>query len=66
MIPCPKFLQVEIKCVGQPVLPTLQLYNLVELWLDTAPTSQRIPATIGSSAKDFVMVLAYARRVPDP
>ncbi|KAG5083625.1 hypothetical protein JHK84_053663 [Glycine max] len=57
---------VEIKCVGQPVLPTLQLYNLVELWLDTAPTSQRIPATIGSSAKDFVMVLAYARRVPDP
>ncbi|KAG4913205.1 hypothetical protein GLYMA_19G161700v4 [Glycine max] len=58
--------EVEIKCVGQPVLPTLQLYNLVELWLDTAPTSQRIPATIGSSAKDFVMVLAYARRVPDP
>ncbi|KAK7396408.1 hypothetical protein VNO78_17400 [Psophocarpus tetragonolobus] len=58
--------EVEIKCMGQPVLPTLQLYNLVELWLDTASTSQRIPATIGSSAKDFVMVLAYARKVPNP
>ncbi|KAG5043557.1 hypothetical protein AAZX31_03G141200 [Glycine max] len=56
--------EVEIKCMGQPVLPTLQLYNLVELWLDMASTPQRIPATIGSSAKDFVMVLAYGRKVP--
>ncbi|XP_047159775.1 E3 ubiquitin protein ligase DRIP2-like [Vigna umbellata] len=58
--------EVEIKCMGQSVLPTLRLYNLVELWLDTASTSQRTPATIGSSAKDFVMVLAYARKVPHP
>ncbi|XP_027351752.1 E3 ubiquitin protein ligase DRIP2 isoform X2 [Abrus precatorius] len=58
--------EVEIKCMGQPVLPTLRLHNLVELWLETASTSQRIPATIGSSAKDFVMVLAYARKVPHP
>ncbi|KAL2321011.1 hypothetical protein Fmac_029980 [Flemingia macrophylla] len=59
--------EVEIKCMGQPVLPSLQLYNLVELWLDmTVSMSQRIPATIGSSAKDFVMVLAYARKVPHP
>ncbi|RYR01039.1 hypothetical protein Ahy_B06g079903 isoform B [Arachis hypogaea] len=57
---------IEIKCMGQPVLPTLRLQNLVELWLDSAATSQRIPATIGSSAKDFVMVLAYARKVPHP
>ncbi|KAK7336823.1 hypothetical protein VNO77_17371 [Canavalia gladiata] len=56
--------EVEIKCMGQSVLPTLRLHNLVELWLETASTSQRIPATIGSSAKDFVMVLAYARKVP--
>ncbi|KAL1312113.1 hypothetical protein HN51_038737 [Arachis hypogaea] len=58
--------EIEIKCMGQPVLPTLRLQNLVELWLDSAATSQRIPATIGSSAKDFVMVLAYARKVPHP
>lgn len=60
------FLQVEIKCMGQPVVPTLQLYNLVDLWLQTASRSERVPASIGSSAKDFVMVLAYARKVPDP
>ncbi|GMI69323.1 DREB2A-interacting protein 2 [Hibiscus trionum] len=57
--------EVEIKCMGQPVVPTLQLYNLVDLWLQTAATSQRVPATIGSSAKEFVMVLAYARKVRD-
>ncbi|XVE77871.1 hypothetical protein DITRI_Ditri13aG0098200 [Diplodiscus trichospermus] len=59
--------EIEIKCMGQPVVPTLQLYNLVNLWLKTAAaaTSQRIPASVGSSAKEFVMVLAYARKVPD-
>ncbi|KAG8477748.1 hypothetical protein CXB51_027564 [Gossypium anomalum] len=55
--------EVEIKCMGQPVLPTLQLYNLVDLWLQTASTSQRVAASVGSCAKDFVMVLAYARKV---
>lgn len=58
--------EVEIKCMGQSVVPTLQLNNLVELWLQTASTSQRVPATIGSSAKEFVMVLAYARKVAVP
>lgn len=57
--------EVEIKCMGQPVIPTLQLYNLVDLWLQTASTSDRVPAMIGSSAKDFVMVLTYARKVRD-
>ncbi|KAL5561787.1 hypothetical protein UlMin_031534 [Ulmus minor] len=57
--------EVEIKCMGQPVVPTLQLYNLVDLWLQTASTPERIPATIGSSAKDFVMVLAYGRKAPE-
>ncbi|XWS46924.1 hypothetical protein CRYUN_Cryun14cG0109500 [Craigia yunnanensis] len=57
--------EVEIKCMGRPVVPTLQLYNLVDLWLQTASTSQRVPASVGSSAKEFVMVLAYARKVPD-
>ncbi|MCI04988.1 E3 ubiquitin protein ligase DRIP2-like [Trifolium medium] len=58
---------IEIKCMGQPVLPTLELHNLVELWLDSAASvSDRIPAIIGSSAKDFVMVLAYSRKAPHP
>lgn len=57
--------EIEIKCMGQPVLPTLRLHNLVELWGDSAAsTSDRIPAAIGSSAKDLVMVLAYARKAP--
>ncbi|KAB1208863.1 E3 ubiquitin protein ligase DRIP2 [Morella rubra] len=58
--------EVEIKCMGQPVVPSLRLHNLVDLWLQMASTPERIQASIGSSAKDFVMVLAYARKVPDP
>ncbi|XP_057964032.1 E3 ubiquitin protein ligase DRIP2 [Malania oleifera] len=56
--------EIEIKCMGQPVVPELQMYNLVDLWLQTASTPQRINAFVGSSAKDFVMVLAYARKAP--
>ncbi|XP_062023440.1 E3 ubiquitin protein ligase DRIP2-like [Rosa rugosa] len=55
--------EVEIKCMGQPVTPTLEMYNLVDLWLQTASPTQRIPASIGSSAKDFVMVLGYSRKI---
>ncbi|TVT98864.1 hypothetical protein EJB05_55802, partial [Eragrostis curvula] len=52
--------EVEIKCCEQPVNPTQPLCKLVELWLKgrSAPTTQ---ATIGSSAKEFVMVLTYGR-----
>ncbi|RDX65639.1 E3 ubiquitin protein ligase DRIP2, partial [Mucuna pruriens] len=57
--------EVEIKCMGHPVLPSLQIQNLVELWLD-ASTGHRIPATIGSSGKDFVMILTYGRKVLQP
>ncbi|KAL2535731.1 RING-type domain-containing protein [Forsythia ovata] len=56
--------EVEIKCMGQSVVPTLTLNNLVDIWLQTT-TSERVSATIGSSAKDFVMVLGYTRKV-DP
>lgn len=57
------FLQVEIKCMGESVIPTLELYNLVDLWLQTASTPEKVAAKIGSSAKDFVMVLTYSRKV---
>ncbi|KAI4301159.1 hypothetical protein L6164_034466 [Bauhinia variegata] len=58
--------EVEIRCMGQTVVNTLQLYDLVDLWLQSASTPQRISATVGSSGKDFVMVLVYARKVPNP
>ncbi|KAI3990962.1 hypothetical protein MKX01_026146 [Papaver californicum] len=54
---------VEIWCQGQPVLPHLQLHNLMDLWLKTSTASQRNPVSLGTSAEDFVMVLAYSRKV---
>ncbi|KAJ6412237.1 hypothetical protein OIU84_005320 [Salix udensis] len=58
--------EVEIRCMGRPVIPTLLLCNLVEQWLQTAPKPEQVPVSAGCSAKDFVMVLAYARKVPNP
>ncbi|XWS58355.1 hypothetical protein CRYUN_Cryun08bG0027100 [Craigia yunnanensis] len=58
--------EVEIMCRGQPVLPTLQLHNLVDLWFRTVSTAKKVPASLGSSAKDFVMVLSYCRKVQAP
>lgn len=55
--------EVEIRCMGQPVVCSLQLHSLVELWLQTVSTSERVPVTIGTSAKEFVMVLGYARKI---
>ncbi|KAJ6681259.1 E3 UBIQUITIN PROTEIN LIGASE DRIP1 [Salix koriyanagi] len=58
--------EVEIRCMGRPVIPTLLLCNLVDQWLQTAPKPEQVPVSAGCSAKDFVMVLAYARKVPNP
>ncbi|KAJ6730852.1 E3 UBIQUITIN PROTEIN LIGASE DRIP1 [Salix viminalis] len=58
--------EIEIRCMGRPVIPTLQLYNLVDQWLQTVPKTEQVPVSAGFSAKDFVMVLAYARRAPKP
>lgn len=55
--------EVEILLLGQPVASTLQLHNLVDWWSQTASASERIQTTVGSSAKDFVMVLSYGRKV---
>ncbi|CAA0828046.1 E3 ubiquitin protein ligase DRIP2 [Striga hermonthica] len=56
--------EVEIKCMGQKVCPTCPLHNVVDMWLQTT-TTDRVAATIGSSAKEFVMVLGYSRKAPD-
>ncbi|XP_062150066.1 E3 ubiquitin protein ligase DRIP2-like [Alnus glutinosa] len=53
--------EVEILLQGQPLISTQQLHDLVDMWLQTKPTSERIQTSVGSSAKDFVMVLSYGR-----
>ncbi|XP_044484894.1 E3 ubiquitin protein ligase DRIP2-like isoform X2 [Mangifera indica] len=54
--------EVEISLQGQPLLPTLQLHNLINWWVQTGSTSERIQTFVGGSAKDFVMVLSYGRK----
>ncbi|XP_020590089.1 E3 ubiquitin protein ligase DRIP2-like isoform X2 [Phalaenopsis equestris] len=53
--------EVEIACRGQVVSPTLSLHELTDQWLSHG-CSQRVKASVGSSAKDFIMVLSYSRR----
>ncbi|PQQ09250.1 E3 ubiquitin protein ligase DRIP2 [Prunus yedoensis var. nudiflora] len=55
--------EVEISLLGKPVIPTLQLQNLVDLWLRTTPASQIIQTSPGSSAKEYVMALTYGRNM---
>ncbi|GMH10480.1 hypothetical protein Nepgr_012321 [Nepenthes gracilis] len=58
--------EVQITCQGQPLVPALQLRSLLDLWLQTAPTSKKVQTAVGNSAKDFVMVLSYSRAVSKP
>ncbi|XP_022640744.1 E3 ubiquitin protein ligase DRIP2 [Vigna radiata var. radiata] len=53
--------EVEITLQGQPVLSSLQLNSLVDIWLKTVPKNE-ILTSFGSSAKDFIMVLSYGRK----
>ncbi|XP_028112806.1 E3 ubiquitin protein ligase DRIP2-like [Camellia sinensis] len=57
--------EVEISLKGQPLHPSLRLHNLIDLWLQTIAKSEEIKATVGSSAKDCVMVLCYGWK-PQP
>ncbi|RRT68006.1 hypothetical protein BHE74_00014014 [Ensete ventricosum] len=52
--------EVEITCRGEMVRPTMSLHSLVKQWL-SGGTSQRLQAVIGTSAKEFVVVLGYRR-----
>nr|XP_043609269.1 E3 ubiquitin protein ligase DRIP2-like [Erigeron canadensis] len=54
--------EVELRCMGKLVVPTLQLRNLMELWLQAH--SDIITAKIGSSAQEFVMKISYAKKAP--
>ncbi|XP_010457826.1 PREDICTED: E3 ubiquitin protein ligase DRIP1-like [Camelina sativa] len=57
--------EIEISCMGEVVIPTLKLYNVVDLWLQKSSNHERFAASVGSSAKDFMMVLVYARKLPE-
>ncbi|XP_043723523.1 E3 ubiquitin protein ligase DRIP2-like [Telopea speciosissima] len=58
--------EIEITCRGKPVMPTLLLHNLLDLWLQMGSTSKRVPISVGSSAKEFVMELGYGRKIQPP
>ncbi|XP_042517976.1 E3 ubiquitin protein ligase DRIP2-like [Macadamia integrifolia] len=58
--------EIEITCQGKPVIPTMQLYNVLDLWLEMGSTSKRVPVSVGASAKEFVMELGYGRKVQPP
>ncbi|XP_042392706.1 E3 ubiquitin protein ligase DRIP2-like isoform X1 [Zingiber officinale] len=53
--------EVEITCHNEPLMPTICLHNVIEQWLQGARLSQRLPAVIGASAKEFVVTLGYRR-----
>ncbi|KAH9622590.1 hypothetical protein KSS87_004968, partial [Heliosperma pusillum] len=55
--------EVQVMCHGQAVTPHLKLSSLVDLWLRTSSTPKKVRTFVGGSAKDFVMVLSYSRKV---
>ncbi|KAG7653329.1 Zinc finger RING-type [Arabidopsis suecica] len=57
--------EIEVRCMGEAVIPTLTLHKVVDLWLQKSSKHQRFAASIGSSAKEFMMVLDYARKLPE-
>ncbi|CAI8603103.1 unnamed protein product [Vicia faba] len=54
--------EVEILLGGKPVYCSMQVQNLMELWLETMSKKEMIETSVGSSAEDFVMVLSYGRK----
>ncbi|CAN1279692.1 E3 ubiquitin protein ligase DRIP2 [Linum perenne] len=54
--------EVELSTGGLPLLPALQLRNVVQWWLQSVPASGRVGASAGSSARDVVMPLYYRRK----
>nr|CAB3498256.1 unnamed protein product [Digitaria exilis] len=53
--------EVEIICRGEPISPSSTLQGLVELWRRREP-AERVQASLGAPAKEFVMALGYRRR----
>ncbi|MCE2054961.1 Polycomb group RING finger protein 5 [Datura stramonium] len=53
--------EVEVRMLGKPIRPALHLHHLADLWLRATPITEK-KVKVGNSAKDFVMILKYARR----
>ena len=51
--------------MGEDVITRLELERLVEIWLEKSFKNERVAANIGLSEKEFVMVLAYDRKVTE-
>lgn len=58
--------EVQITCLGQPVLPHLKISSLLDVWLHSSSTPKKVRTAVGESAKEFVMVLSYSRKVAAP
>ncbi|KAK3190205.1 hypothetical protein Dsin_029766 [Dipteronia sinensis] len=58
--------EVEISLWGEPLLSTMPLHTIASWYAQTTPSKERIRTTVGSSARDFVMVLRYSRKAPPP
>ncbi|CAN8295258.1 unnamed protein product [Cochlearia groenlandica] len=56
--------EIDIRCMGEVVNPVLKLQKLVDLWLQKSSKHRRFAASVGSSAKDYMMVLVYAPKLP--
>ncbi|KAI3801039.1 hypothetical protein L1987_29140 [Smallanthus sonchifolius] len=54
--------EIELRCMGQPLVPTVLLGNLMDMWLKKQPTSKTISVIVGSSAKEYMMEISYARK----
>ncbi|KAK2647169.1 hypothetical protein Ddye_022364 [Dipteronia dyeriana] len=58
--------EVEISLWGEPLLPTMPLHTIASWYAQTTPSKERIQTTVGSSARDLVMILRYSRKAPPP
>ncbi|KAI3741916.1 hypothetical protein L1987_59595 [Smallanthus sonchifolius] len=54
--------EIELRCMGQPLVPTVLLGNVMDMWLQKQPTSKTISVIVGSSAKEYMMEISYARK----
>ncbi|KAL5710333.1 RING-type E3 ubiquitin transferase [Ranunculus cassubicifolius] len=57
--------QVEIRCRGDTVPPTLLINDLLSWWLNTC-IPEKVQVTVGTSAEQFVMELQYVLKLQNP
>ncbi|CAA0840728.1 E3 ubiquitin protein ligase DRIP1 [Striga hermonthica] len=58
--------EVEISVYGHELPVSMQIREVMEIWLQAAPASETRPAVVGSSAEDFLLTLTYGRKASSP